>query len=234
MQDAELRSSLRLYLESAVAQDQKLKEVLRTLASKLGPRSAFYGYICAHMEQLAARDVISETLLASLQDAVGTPSLSSERKGDTDAYSEESSLPEFDERGDSSSGALGEFEAQLVRTYNDEPEKWTRKYRPASFGASNVDDIWRSGGEPKFTKKEGGIYHLIADSGRSFVVPEPGLKLQDSYFRSEGLGQLFECPSLETEAGGRHILLVSPAIVEESGERWIVIQKGEIRERRGR
>lgn len=234
MQDAELRASLRLYLESAVEQDQKLKDVLRAFASKLGPRSPFYGYVCAHMEQLAAREVISEHLLADLQDAADAASLPAGREREANADQEEDLPPEFVGLPADSARALDEFEAQLVRTYNYEPEKWTRKYRPASFGASNVDDIWRSGGEPKFTKKEGGIYHLVADSGRSFVVPEPGLKLQGSYFRSEGLGQLFDCSGLEEEAGSGQISLISPAIVEESGERWIVIQKGELRERRSR
>ena len=96
---------------------------------------------------------------------------------------------------------LDEFEEQdCSHLQRGAGERWSRKFRPVSFGAANVDEIWRSGGEPKFTRKEGGIYHLIEDSGRFFVVPEPGLKLQESYFRSEGIGQLFEVA--ESECGG--------------------------------
>ncbi len=222
MQDAELRSSLRRYFETAIEQDQKLKNVLVAFAKKVGPKSPFYGYFCAHMEQLAAREVISEDLLAELQDE------------ETHRPAQESPTRESSEVVITTGRALDEFEKQLIRTYNYEPDKWARKYRPASFGAANVDDIWRSGGEPKFTKKEGGIYHLVADSGRYYVVPEPGLKLQDSYFRSEGLGQMFDCPNLEAESGGSSILLISPAVVEDSGDRWTVTQKGELRERRSR
>ncbi len=230
MQDAELRSSLRRYLETAIEQDQKLKNVLTAFARKVGSRSPFYAYFCAHMEQLAARETISANLLADLQDVDDAPFLS-EPTGQADLTEKGSRPLDGGELAVTGGRALDDFEKQLVRTYNYEPDKWARKYRPASFGAANVDDIWRSGGEPKFAKKEGGIYHLISDSGRYYVVPEPGLKLQDSYFRSEGLGQMFECPDLAAESGGGSILLISAAVVEESGDRWIVTYKGELRER---
>ena len=219
MQDAELRSGLRRYLETAIEQDQQLKDVLIAFAKKAGSKSPFYGYFCAHMQQLTAREVIAEELLAKLQDK------------EEGRIVEESGSRETDEIATGAVRALDEFQKQLVRTYNYEPDKWARMYRPASFGAANVDDIWRSGGEPKFTKKEGGIYHLVSDSGRYYVVPEPGLKLQASYFRSEGLGQMFDCPNLEAESGGGSILLITPAVVEDSGDRWTVTQRGELRER---
>ena len=63
------------------------------------------------------------------------------------------------------------------------------------------------------------------------MVPEPGLKLQESYFRSEGIGQLFEVAESECGGPGAAIILVSPALVEECGDRWLVSQKGELRER---
>lgn len=229
MQDAELRSYLRQYLESAIDQDKKLKKALTTYAHilKTGPG---YRAICAQLAQLSAREVISEKLLDHLGSGNGQAGSKSDEKerphrqvGETTAARAPRTRP--------SRRPLDEFEEKIVRTYNEEPDKWSRKFRPASFGAANVDEIWRSGGEPKFTRKEGGIYHLIEGEGRFFVVPEPGLKLQESYFRSEGIGQLFEVDESECGGTGAAIFLISPARVEESGDRWLVNQKGELRER---
>jgi hypothetical protein len=63
------------------------------------------------------------------------------------------------------------------------------------------------------------------------VVPAPGLKLQESYFRSEGIGQLFEVTQSNCGGTGAPMTLISPALVEESGDRWLISQKGELRER---
>ena len=224
-------SSLRQFLEKTIEQDKKLNETLRKFARKAKTRDTIYEHLCAHMQQIASREVVLEELLASLNLSEGgqsSPSASTlpiisrlkEKR-----RSQQRSVPAADSHP---SRVLNEFEKVLVYTYNQEPERWSRKYRPVSFGAANVDEIWRSGGAPKFTVKEGGIYHLVAESGRFYVVPEPGLKLQESYFRSEGIGELFHCPGLES---GASLTLVSPAVVEESGERWIVVEKGELRGR---
>jgi hypothetical protein len=227
MQDAELRWYLRQYLESAIDQDKKLKKALSTYAHilKSGPG---YRAVCAQLTQLTGREVISEKLLEYLDATDDAPVAKSEetqksrRRGGGMAAVELRIKP---------LRALDEFEQKVVHTYNEEPDKWSRKFRPVSFGAANVDEIWRSGGEPKFARKEGGIYHLIEDSGRYFVVPEPGLKLQESYFRSEGIGHLFEVAESECGGTGAPILLISPAVVEESSDRWLVSQRGELRER---
>jgi hypothetical protein len=227
MQDAELRSYLRQFIESAIDQDRKLKKSLIAYARSLKSQDAHYRSICAQLDQLTSREVTSEKLLAHLDsNDRSRPSL---RQSILTSKVEEKRKPQ--RQTERPSRVLDGFEEQIVRTYNDEPDKWARKFRPVSFGAANVDEIWRSGGEPKFTRKEGGIYHLIEDSGRFYVVPEPGLKLQESYFRSEGLGQLFEVADSECGPSGCPMVLISPAIVEESGERWLVNQKGELRER---
>jgi hypothetical protein len=224
MQDAELRSYLRQYLENAIDQDKKLKKALSTYAHilKSGPG---YRAVCAQLTQLSGREVISEKLLEHLDATDEAPIAKSEEKQRSRRRAADVEWPIKPRR------TLDEFEQRIVRTYNDEPDKWPRKFRPVSFGAANVDEIWRSGGEPKFARKEGGIYHLIEDSGRYFVVPEPGLKLQESYFRSEGIGQLFDVAESECGGAGAPILLISPAVVEESGDRWLITQKGELRER---
>jgi hypothetical protein len=235
MQDAELRSYLRQFLESAIEQDRKLKKSLIAYARSLKTQDAHYRSVCAQLDQLTSREVISEKLLAHLdsndrplapvRQILGPKTGEKTRPRHQLEATVASVVPTKPRR------ALDGFEEQVVRTYNEEPEKWSRRFHPVSFGAANVDEIWRSGGEPKFTRKEGGIYHLIEDSGRFLVVPEPGLKLQESYFRSEGLGHLFEVANSDCGASACPIYLVSPAIVEESGERWVVNQKGELRER---
>jgi hypothetical protein len=119
---------------------------------------------------------------------------------------------------------------EFVALYNEHPGKWTRAFRPTGFGAENVNEIWGSGGEPKFTRKEGGIYNLVEADGSCYVVPEPGLRLQEGYFRSEGLHYMFDISGEPVEKQPA-ICLVRPAIVEESGGRWTILSKGEIRGR---
>jgi hypothetical protein len=227
MQDEELRSYLRQYLESSIDQDRKLKKALNTYAHilKSGPS---YRVICAQLTQLSDREAISEKLLEHLDasNAHLTSKFESRLKIRRQVVEiDNPRLPPKPLR------PLDEFEEKIVQTYNEEPERWSRKFRPVSFGAANVDEIWRSGGEPKFTRKDAGIYHLIEDSGRFYVVPEPGLKLQESYFRSEGIGHLFDVAESDCRGAGAAIFLVSPAQVEESGDRWLVSRKGELRER---
>ena len=227
MQDEQLRAALRKYLEEAIEQDRELRGKLRKCAHRLKSGDPIYAMLCAHIAQLAKREPISSELLRSLEGSV-TRSGKSHREVPPVIES----APRMPGRTAASvSRALAPFERELVETYNEQPQKWSRKYRPMSFGAANVDEIWRSGGDPKFAVKEGGIYHLIEDSGRSYVVPEPGLKLQEGYLRSEGLAQLFEVPEFEDGATGIPFLLVSPAVVEQAGEQWRVREKGELARR---
>jgi hypothetical protein len=126
-------------------------------------------------------------------------------------------------------GNLGPFAQELVYCYNEEPGKW-RGFSPVVFGAENVNDIWDKGGEPKFAKKEGGIYNLVVDNGVCYVVPEPGLRLDEGYVKSEGLSYLFDISGYSLEKQPP-VVLIRPATVEESNGRWTICQKGEIRGR---
>lgn len=132
---------------------------------------------------------------------------------------------------DSAESDLEPFAQDLATAYNSETsEAWNRKYSPSDFGAENVNQLWVSGGEPKFVKKEGGVYNLVENGGVGYVVPEPGLRFTDSYFNSEGVEHLFEVSgfSLETPL----FTVIRPATVEESGGRWTVSRKGNIQGRR--
>jgi hypothetical protein len=219
MNDVALRSALRNYLERSMEQDRKLNEALSDWADLVGPSNVMFDYASAHMVQLTAREKLIKEFLQAL---TAEPSEQNNR----------AAFPAASVAASSPSVQLDDpFAQELVRIYNEEPERWTRLYRPVSFGAANIDEIWRNGGDPKFTKKEGGIYHLLEAQGRFYVVPEPGLRLQEGYWRSEGIGHLFACPHLEEGESGSLIWLVSPARVEEAGDRWCVTEKGEIRER---
>ena len=93
-----------------------------------------------------------------------------------------------------------------------------------------MNEIWEKGGEPRFTRKEGGIYNLIEANGLCYVVPEPGLRLQEGYFRSEGLRYLFDIKGDSSESEPL-IVLISPARVEEAAGRWNILSKGVIQGR---
>ncbi len=131
---------------------------------------------------------------------------------------------------ETSASALNRYEQELVSAYNEQPGTWARTFKPVGFGAENVNEIWGKGGEPRFARKEGGIYNLIEADGLCYVVPEPGLRLQESYFRSEGLRYLFDVTGSPTEHEPL-ICLISPAKVKENSGRWNILSKGEIRGR---
>src|SRR5690349_15495034 len=85
---------------------------------------------------------------------------------------------------ESASSGDDAFERSLVESYNSEdPGRFRRLFATEGFGAENVNDIWERGGEPRFAKKEGGIYNLVAQDGIYYVVPEPGLPLNDGYLK---------------------------------------------------
>jgi hypothetical protein len=224
--DTDLRSALSHYFELALEQDQKLRTELSKIAKSFAPDNRIHKQINAHITQLAARAVNTETLLKQIE----IPNVASPPPVEPQPTQE--SLPVVqDDTEEPSTHTLTPFEESLVHTYNAEPGNWRRAYRPASFGASNVDEIWKTGGDPKFIKKEGGIYHLVEGENRGYVVPEPGLRLQENYFRSEGINHLFVCRNFCPGASWARILLVSPAVVQENGDRWTVLEKGELRER---
>ena len=228
--DEDLRSALSRYFESFLDQDQKLRAELAKAAKSFKPDNPVHKQICAHIAQLAARAANTENLLRQIETPDGSPAPSAvEQRPEQDAPS--APLLAVDDAEEPSAHTLTPFEETLVHTYNSEPGNWRRGYRPASFGASNVDEIWKTGGDPKFTKKEGGIYHLVEAENRGYVVPEPGLRLQENYFRSEGINHLFVCRNFRPGASWARILLVSPAVVKENGDRWAVLEKGELRER---
>ena len=227
--DEDLRSALNRYFESLLDGDQKLRADLSKIAKAFAPDNRIHKLIFAHIAQLSARAVKTEDLLKHLDTSDGSPALPAvEGRPEPEPPTPP---PIVDDAEEPPTHALTPFEETLVHTYNSEPGNWRRGYRPASFGASNVDEIWKTGGDPKFTRKEGGIYHLVEAENRGYVVPEPGLRLQENYFRSEGINHLFVCRNFRPGASWPRILLVSPAVVQETGDRWTVLEKGELRER---
>ena len=220
MNNTELRSALHGFLEKSLEQDRKLTEALADVADQAGPNQLLFDYASVHMKHLTEREKLVKELLRVL--VVEPPSPENEMNRILPTLAETVQIkPSLDDP----------FAEELVRVYNTEPAKWARQFHPSSFGAANVDEIWRNGGSPKFTRKEGGIYQLIQDGNRYYVVPELGLRLREGYWRSEGVAYLFDAPQLEPSGNGSLVWLVSPALVEESGDRWSVTQKGEIRER---
>jgi hypothetical protein len=226
--DTDLRAALSRYFELFLDQDQKLRAELAKTAKSFKPDNPVHKQICAHIAQLAARAASTENLLKQIEMPDSSPALPAvEQRPEQEPIAPPPTVEAVEELP---THPLTSFEEMLVHTYNSEPDKWRRGYRPASFGASNVDEIWKTGGDPKFTKKEGGIYHLVEDENRGYVVPEPGLRLQENYFRSEGINHLFVCRNFRPGASWARILLVSPAVVQENGDRWTVLEKGELRE----
>lgn len=231
--DADLRSALNRYFESLRDSDHKLHRELSNIATKLSKAAkesplhdSVHKQLLKQISQLSARITNTDNLLKQLEveNTTTSPALV-----EPPAYTSVSLLP-ANQSTQQFTHDLTPFEQALVNVYNFEPENWRRSYRPSSFGAANVDEIWRTGGDPKFTKKEGGIYHLVEAENRGYVVPEPGLRLQENYFRSEGISHLFDCPSFRPGASWARIHLVSPAIVQENGDRWTVSVKGELQE----
>ena len=170
--DADLRSALAQYFELLRDGDQKLHEVLSKAVKSSSPNGSVHKQLLAQLSQLSARITNTDNLLKQLEVENVPVSLMKDPPEYLPAppfvRDETEPLPAHD---------LTPFEEALVHVYNSEPENWRRSYRPSSFGAANVDEIWRTGGDPKFTKKEGGIYHLVEADNRGYVVPEPGLRL---------------------------------------------------------
>jgi hypothetical protein len=205
MMDAELRSALLQFFKAQSAHGSKLHEMLVGSLEIIGTTNPVYDAVEGHVKFLENSQKASEQLIQLL--------------GDTGTGEAPIAAPESKH-----------FEQELVALYNEQPAKWTRAFRPIGFGAENVNEIWEKGGEPKFTRKEGGIYNLVEADGSCYVVPEPGLRLQEGYFRSEGLRYLFDVSGNSTEKEPV-ICLVRPARVEDSGGRWTIVSKGEIRGR---
>jgi phage/plasmid primase-like uncharacterized protein len=124
-------------------------------------------------------------------------------------------------------------EQDLLRAYRE--PAWQRLSKPQGFGAVNVNELWKAGTngnpkEPEFGTKEGGIYQLVSVSGKSYVVPEPGIHLTQNYLGSEGFNKLFDTPGItltEKDASVK-LELMRPALVERAGDQWIVVQRGEV------
>ena len=129
--------------------------------------------------------------------------------------------------------SLDSFESKLIKIYNEAPDQWRLQFKPESFGAANVNALFKATySEADFQIREEGIYDLVRDQTRCLVVPHPGLKLQDLYFNLEAVAELFES-NFERGSVWERILLIRPALVKQSGDRWSVERIGEIREVRG-
>ena len=126
---------------------------------------------------------------------------------------------------------LAPFERKLVDSFNQEAAQFRRKFSTVPFGAENIGEIFQTGGEPRFAKKEGGIYYLVENDGNTYIVPNPTSRMSIEYVKSEGLGHLFDVQNCELEDPSL-VDLLRPARVAESGGRWMVVQKGQLRGRR--
>ena len=213
MSDGELRLALLRFFEDQNALSQRFQDALLGVLEQVGPDTPIYDALEGQVKYLGSLQRAGERLLQLLGNG---------RYVDIERVAVSKSQV--------SSPELSAFQREFVALYNAEPAKWARTFRPIDFGAENVNEIWEKGGEPRFAKKEGGIYNLVDANGTFFVVPEPGLRLQQSYFRSEGLRYLFEV-ALAAEETEPLVCLIRPAMVEESGGRWTILNKGELRGR---
>ena len=219
MNESALQSVLARFFTDQNSQSGKLLETLEATLDLVEKNNAVYDAIEGQIKfirkfQQGTRELL-EALTGDAQPLVPV---------DTASTSTRSTA------GQASAPELGPYEQELVTAYNEQPSRWTRTFKPSGFGAENVNEIWEVGGEPKFTRKEGGIYHLVEANGVCYVVPEPGLRLQEGYFRSEGLCYLFNVTGDDMESEPM-IALISAAKVQETGGRWNILSKGEIRGR---
>ncbi len=224
MKEAELRSVLLEFFEDHNAQSSKFLEALETTLDQIPKKDPVYDAVEGQIKFTRKIQQTTKKLIRSLATETETGASWSgptPRKPASIVLVEDRTL----------SPQLGVYEQELVTAYNEQSGKWTRTYKPVGFGAENVNDIWEKGGEPKFARKEGGIYNLIEAGRCCYVVPEPGLRLLDGYFRSEGLSYLFDVAENSTESEPL-ICLISPAKVEESGGRWNIVTKGKLKGRK--
>ena len=225
MKDAELRSALLQFFQDQNTHGKKFLDMLETALENPDSKDRIYDAVDGQMKFLRRIQKSSKRLMQVLG-AEAAAEQTTEKPVEQNAVEPIVAAAE----PQVAAPELQPFERDLVAIYNHEQGKWTRTFRPTGFGAENVNEIWEKGGEPKFARKEGGIYNLIEADGTCYVVPEPGLRLQEGYFRSEGLRYLFDVSGNSTEHEPL-IALVSPARVEESGGRWNILSKGEIRGR---
>ena len=226
MKDAELRTALFRFLEDQQTQANRFADDLAKVKEDSPPEHKVEDLLDGQIRYLQNLLRVTTRLLRDIEAVTEGDEPLTPEAPNTEA--QPSAAPV-----DNSSAMplpLDAHEQELVSAYNEQSSKWTRTFKPVGFGAENVNEIWGNGGEPKFARKEGGIYNLIEVDGVCYVVPEPGLRLQESYFRSEGILYLFDLKGSSVESEPL-ISLVSPAKVEEAGGRWNILSKGEIRGR---
>ena len=126
---------------------------------------------------------------------------------------------------------LSNEEQGIVDTYNEAPKALHARYQPRPFGVVNGNEIQRNAtAAPVFGDTEQGAYLLISGaSGNSYVIPKDDILFQDAYYNNEAMGVVFECRGYEAGTRYRHIELVRPAVFSNSGGRWTIERKGEIR-----
>ena len=224
MREAELRSVLLEFFEDHNAQNARFLETLEATLDQIPKKNPVYDAVEGQIKFTRRIQQTTNKLIRALASEIEVGASWSEP-------APAAPVPAVLVEDPTSPPQLDVYQQELVTAYNEQSDKWTRTYRPVGFGAENVNDIWEKGGEPKFARKEGGIYNLI-EAGRScYVVPEPGLRLLDGYFRSEGLSYLFDVAGDSRESEPL-ICLISPARVEESSGRWNILSKGKLKSRK--
>jgi hypothetical protein len=224
IQDSDLRVAVRRFIEEQNKASEKFSDDLATAREKLHEKAL--GLDGALDEAFECQMQFLKNILhegKKLIEALGTDISSTGPEQEAKPASDVSTDPPADDS--EPLPALDPFETTLVTMYNEEPDQLMRKFRPKEFGAENVNEIWDTGGEPRFARKENGIYNLLEENGCYYVVPEPGLRLKARYFKSEGVSYLFDVGGTSVEDEPL-IRLIKPAKVSESGGRWIVQDKG--------
>ena len=233
MEDSELRSALLAFVEQQNELSNQLADELSAAKDQSGDKVRIDEALHCQIKFLNKTIAEGNKLIAALR---GRNS-SSDAGHDSETVARpvevawsQALFRESERAGAEEPPSLGSFEQSFVELYNNDPEKWQQRFRPKVFGAENVNELWEKGGEPRFVTKEGGIYSLVEDQGSYYVVPEPGFRLSERYFKTEGVGYLFETGNMDIE-DSPVIRLVKPAKVSDCGGRFTVVSKGSIRRR---
>jgi hypothetical protein len=121
----------------------------------------------------------------------------------------------------------------LARRYNGESTAWATEPGVDEFGPTNYKALYRKEeDQPRFQVRDGGLYKLVRLSGCTWVLPKPKVRLDEGQFVGEGVAFLFDCPEFGPGSTWEKVYLARPALVENRGDQWIVIEKGELRESR--
>jgi hypothetical protein len=126
---------------------------------------------------------------------------------------------------------------QAARTGPDDPKHWRDLLPLYAADPGAFQD--RAGAKPVSVRKLGsgtaaatGVYEhpngrfwLFTTEEGAWVIPKPGLRIDDTSYYDTGIRDLFECPRYESHrAYAFHV--VRPAQVNQSGDTWILAHNG--------